>query len=183
MAHQRPTPKSEWPDNQHFERVFGPFAAANSGTNSYVILPFLASRPCVIHEASVMASTLADATAGTVSIAKGAVNSSTRVVTAPSGALSATSDNRVTLGRQLDTDGMVANRVERLPLVKGYANTAATANARTGIVAGDATFSAAAAGGYNNVIEEGNNLYVYFDVAVTSLAGLYIKLRWTERVN
>lgn len=183
MAHQRPTPKSDWPDGQHFEHVFGPFAAADSGTNAYVLLPFMAMKKCVIQEVAVIASTLAASTAGVLSIAKGTVDASTRVMTAPSGALSATSDNRVTLGRQLDADGMVANRMERLPLIKGYANTAATANARTGIIAGDPTFSTNTAGGYNNVIEEGNQLYAHFDVAVTSLAGLYIKIRYTERVN
>jgi hypothetical protein len=161
--------------------IYGPFAFGSfNGTDVYVLCPLLASKDLIIQEVSIWASVVAGA-ACVLSLAKSTINATTKVETAPTGALAATSANRVSQGRVLDATGITARRVERLPLTNGYTTLKATA---AGTVPGDAVYAGPPAGGYNNIIEAGCQLYLHGSINATSgLANLYVKVRWTERKN
>ena len=190
MAFQRPNPVSEWSDKELEQYTFGPFAAAQTGTLLYQKLPIEFPKDTIIHDVRIKVATTS-ATAGVLStaastlfLAKGSVNATTRVVTKPTEGSAIPAGCQVCTGRLLNavstgTGGIVLERLEWLPVQKGYATTG-TVTFNTQVSPGDPATNTTS-GGWDNVIEKGNNLYFTTDVAATALAGLWITIRVGER--
>ena len=192
MPSQRPIPPSEWSDKELESYTFGPYSATQlAGANTHFLLPIDFPKDAVIHDVRVKATTRSTATDFTLALTKGTINATTKVVTAPSGALTATTSSS-SLGNQVCASriftsgtitgggtGALDNRLEWLPVQKGYTNKAATtfnSQVQPGDPIADTT-----TGVWENVIEKGNNLYLYGSVAATALAGLYVTIRVGER--
>lgn len=185
MAFQRPNPVSEWSDKELEQYTFGPFAAAQTGTWLYQKLPIEFPKDAVIHDVRIKVATtsatagVASTAASTLYLVKGSVNVDTGVVTKPAEAATIPAGAQVCTGRLLNTTGLTLERLEWLPVQKGYTTSKATtfnSQVRPGDPIADTT-----TGGWDNVIEKGNNLYFTTNIAATALAGLWIVIRVGER--
>lgn len=187
MPSQRPTPPSEWSDKELESYTFGPFNGGASGTfdatNKHVLLPIDFPKDVVIHDVRIRVLTVTSVASTVFALTKGTINSTTKVVTAPSGALTATTSSS-SLGNQVCTsrninNQVVANRLEWLPVQKGYTSSMAT-TFNSQVQPGDPTTDSTT-GVWENVIEKGNSLYMYCNASATALAGLYVTIRVGER--
>jgi len=171
----RPIPRLERPDDFN-QAVFGPLAAADFGsTNNYVLLPFFNTRDVVIDEVAIMLTTVSSVDEVYFSLAKADPATATAAqttankfgtVTTPTGAIAAA--NRVTVAVNIgDATGSGTLDME-------------TRTVRNLIIRSDT--DPTATNRCNNVVKAGGRLYAYTDVAATALAGLYILMKWRERL-
>lgn len=187
MAFQRPNPVSEWSDKELEQYTFGPFGVGDTGANPvYRKLPIEFPKDAVIHDVRIKVAATG-ATAGVLSSAatvlhlvKGSVDAATGVVTKPTEGAAIPAGAQVCTGRLLNSTGLTLERLEWLPVQKGYTTSKATtfnSQVRPGDPIADTT-----TGGWDNVIEKGNNLYfTTVGGAATALVGLYITIRVGER--
>jgi hypothetical protein len=188
MAGQFPTPVSDWSDKEYESYTFGPFTATElaTPTNGHYRLPVEFVKDTIIHDVRLKLGTVSTPTS-VVALTKGSVDATTKIVTAPSGALVASPTagaNQVCTGRDIKQE-VVANRLEWLPVQKGYLTTKAT-TFTSQVVPGDPNKDPAGTGRtkvYDNIIEKGNNLYLYYSASPTGLAALYVTIRVGERKN
>ena len=185
MAFQRPNPVSEWSDKELEQYTFGPFAAAQTSAYHYQKLPIEFPKDTIIHDVRIKVATtsatagVASSAASTLYLVKGSVDAATCVVTKPAEAGTIPAGAQVCTGRLLNTTGLTVERLEWLPVQKGYTTSKAT-TFNSQVRPGDPTTNTTS-GGWDNVIEKGNNLYFTTDVAATALAGLWITIRVGER--
>jgi len=182
MSGQFPMPVKEFSDFEVKTRTFGPYAAANfASTDNVVRLPIMFERDAVVHEMSVQAGTRSSVDDVGLTLMKGAINATTKVVTAHSGTVAASPNNRVSSTRNIGDGtttnqvGITNNRKEQVELIKGFGTGAAIVV--PGVEPGDQVFTGGVVQGpYENIIEAGNELYLHTDLAATDLAGLYVHL-------
>lgn len=173
----RPIPRLQRPDDFN-QSVFGPLAAADFNTGSsgnYKLLPFFNTRDSIIDEVAIVitgpsaavssvnavAFNLAKKDPATATAAQTAANKF-GTVTAPTGLISVT--NRVTKAVNIgDTSSDV--EVDVMKQLSIFSDTDPTSTNRC-----------------NNVLKAGGQLYAYTDVIASDLVGLYILVKWRERL-
>jgi hypothetical protein len=201
MPTQRPIPLSDQTDSPIEVYTFGPYAAANfAAANTHLQLPIEFAKDTVIHDVRFKVSGTIPSTADCkFALTKGSVDAATKVVTAPSGALTSTTSS--TIGNQVCTARVITSgningqspnqsqynnfsgvlrRLEWAPVQKGFGETAA-ATFNTQVQPGDPILTSSTSALWENVIEKCNNLYVYSSAIATALAGLYVTIRVSER--
>lgn len=177
--YNRPIPRLERPDDFN-QSTFGPYAAADfASTNNYKLLPFFNTRDTIIDEVAIVVTgpsaavssvdavsfNLAKVDPATATANQAAANKFGTITTA-TGAITAA--NRVTKAVNIGDDtagGAPDIEVHVMKQLSIFPDTDATA-----------------ANQCNNVLKAGGHLYAYTDVAATALVGLYITVKWRERL-